>query len=179
MPKYVAFLRAINVGGHTVKMDYLRHLFEDLGFSNVETFIASGNVIFDSASKSTKALEKKIEDRLQETLGYQVATFIRTTVELAAIAHYNPFNAAELKAEGSAVYIAFLRESPRNEAKQKLLSFTSEQDVFHVSGREAYWLCRQKFSDSKFSSARLEKSLGMQATLRNSTTLTKIASKYP
>ncbi len=57
MPKYVALLRAINVGGHTVKMDHLRRLFEALGFTNVETFIASGNVIFDSTSKSTKAFE--------------------------------------------------------------------------------------------------------------------------
>jgi uncharacterized protein (DUF1697 family) len=70
MPKYVAFLRAINVGGHTVKMDYLRHLFETLGLSNVETFIASGNVIFDSPSRNTKTLEKKIERHLLEKLGY-------------------------------------------------------------------------------------------------------------
>jgi uncharacterized protein (DUF1697 family) len=46
MPKYVAFLRAINVGGHTVKMDHLRRLFEALGFTNVETFIASSDVVF-------------------------------------------------------------------------------------------------------------------------------------
>jgi uncharacterized protein (DUF1697 family) len=98
---------------------------------------------------------------------------------LATVTRDKPFSAAELKAEGSSVYIAFLKESPSDEAKQKLLSFTSEQDVFHVSGREVYWLCRQKFSDSKFSGARLEKTLGMQATLRNSTTLMKIASKYP
>ena len=78
MPKYVAFLRAISGGGHTVKMDYLRSLFESLGFSNVETFIASGNVIFDSTSKSTKALEKKIESYLLKTLGYEVVTlFVR------------------------------------------------------------------------------------------------------
>ena len=69
MPKYVAFLRAINVGGHTVKMDQLRRLFEALGFSDVQTFIASGNVIFDSKSKSTKALEKKIEKYLQDCTG--------------------------------------------------------------------------------------------------------------
>ena len=61
MPRYVAFLRAINVGGHTVKMDQLRRLFERLGFSKVETFIASGNVIFESASRSAKALEKNTE----------------------------------------------------------------------------------------------------------------------
>ncbi|HXW01123.1 MAG TPA: DUF1697 domain-containing protein, partial [Anaerolineae bacterium] len=54
LPKYIAFLRAINVGGHTVKMDYLRRLFEEMGFSKVETFIASGNVIFEAVAKSTK-----------------------------------------------------------------------------------------------------------------------------
>ena len=47
MPRYITFLRAINVGGHTVKMDRLREIFESLGFANVETFIASGNVVFE------------------------------------------------------------------------------------------------------------------------------------
>jgi uncharacterized protein (DUF1697 family) len=178
MPKYVAFLRAINVGGHTVRMDDLRLSFEGLGFSNVETFIASGNVIFDSKSKSTQALERKIEACLQKTFGYAVATFIRTTVELAAIAHKKPFSAAELKAEGNALYIAFLADTPSDEAKQRLLLFTTETDDFHIVEREVYWLCRKKMSESKFSGARLEKTLGMQATFRNSTTVKKIAARY-
>jgi uncharacterized protein (DUF1697 family) len=59
MPKYAAFLRATNLGGHTVKMDDLRRLFEAMGFSNVETFIASGNVIFESASTDSGELEHK------------------------------------------------------------------------------------------------------------------------
>jgi uncharacterized protein (DUF1697 family) len=66
MPRYVAFLRAINVGGHIVKMDYLRSLFEELGFTNVETFIASGNVVFDSSYKNPASLEKKIEGHQQK-----------------------------------------------------------------------------------------------------------------
>lgn len=160
-------------------MDYLRALFEALGFSNVETFIASGNVIFDSRSTSTKALEKKIEACLKETLGYRVAAFIRSTSELAAIAHYQPFKAADLKAEGNALYIAFVAGEPSVEAKQKLLSFATEVDHLHVSGREVYWLCRRNISESAFSGALLEKTLGMQATLRNSTTVKKIGSKYP
>ena len=56
MPKYIAFLRAINVGGHIVKMDQLRKLFEELQFEHVEKFIASGNVIFDTKSKNIAAL---------------------------------------------------------------------------------------------------------------------------
>src|SRR5512137_351092 len=97
MPKYIAFLRAINVGGHTVKMDVLRQLFEALDFSNVETFIASGNVVFETRAASTRTLEKKIEQQLRAALGYEVATFLRTDVELAAIARYQPFSPALLK----------------------------------------------------------------------------------
>ena len=178
MPKYVAFLRAINVGGHTVKMDDLRHLFGALGFSNVETFIASGNVIFDSASQKTQALEKKIADYLEETLGYKVATFVRLTSELTDIACYKPFADAELKAEGRTLYIGFMASAPTDEASEKLLSCATEVDAFHVNGREVYWLCRRKFSESKFSGALLEKTLGMQATLRNLNTVKKLAAKY-
>jgi uncharacterized protein (DUF1697 family) len=97
MPRYIAFLRAINVGGHnTVKMDFLRHLFESLGFSNVETFIASGNIVFETKSKNAQALEREIEKGLREALGYAVATFIRTGTELAAIANYKPFSQSTL-----------------------------------------------------------------------------------
>ena len=107
MPRYIAFLRAINVGGHTVKMDVLRQQFEALGFANVETFIASGNVIFETTAKNTRTLEKKIEQQLRAALGYEVATFIRTEAELAAIAQYQPFTTALLKT-AQALNVAFL-----------------------------------------------------------------------
>jgi uncharacterized protein (DUF1697 family) len=174
MPGYVAFLRAINVGGHTVKMDPLRRLFEAMGFSNVETFIASGYVIFDATLTDTSALERQIEVSLREALGYEVATFIRTASEVAEIAHFQPFK----DAEDHTLYIAFLAAPAGNETKQKLLSFTNEVDEFHVTGREVYWLCRKKMSESAFSGALLEKTLRMQATLRNSTTVRKIAARY-
>ncbi len=178
MPKYVAFLRAINVGGHTVKMDHLRRLFEALGFTNVETFIASGNVIFDSTSKSTKTLEKKIEDHLRKKLGYDVETFIRSTSEVAAVANYKPFAESELNAEGNMLYIGFVADKPGNEAKQNLLSSATKTDEFHISEREVYWLCRKLFHESKFSGGLIEKILVMPATFRNSTTIRKIAAKY-
>ena len=84
MPKYVAFLRAINVGGHLVKMDYLRTLFEALGFENVETFIASGNVIFDSKSKNTQALEKKIESLAELAINRQEPDYISSQIDQVA-----------------------------------------------------------------------------------------------
>jgi uncharacterized protein (DUF1697 family) len=179
MTKYVALLRAINVGGHTVKMDHLRSLFEALGFANVETFIASGNVIFDSKSSNPKALERKIEKHLLVSLGYEVATFLRATSELKAVAAYKPFSDSELNKQGHTLYIGFVANSPGEQAKQKLRSYCGEFDDLHVHGREIYWLCRTKMmSDSKFSGAVLEKFLGAQATFRNSTTVRKIAAKY-
>ncbi len=176
MPKYVALLRAINVGGHTVKMDHLRSLFEAVGLANVETFIASGNVIFDSRSKDTAALERKIEKHLQETLGYEVKTFIRSVADLATVANYKPFSESE---QGRyLLYIGFVAAKPGGQVKQKLLSFAGELDDFHIHGRELYWLCRTRMSDSKFSGALAEKILGMRATFRNSTTIKKLAAKY-
>ena len=176
MPKYVAFLRAINVGGHLVKMDYLRTLFEAIGFTNVETFIASGNVIFDAKSKSTLALEKKIEQHLFESLGYKVATFIRSVPEVAGIAAAKPFSEAELK--GNTLYIGFLTSEPADEATQELAKCANKLNDFVVAGREVFWLCRAKFSETDFSGARLEKILKLQTTLRNSNTAQRIAAKY-
>ena len=77
MFRFIAFLRAINVGrGRTVKMRSLRQVFESLGFSKVATFIASGNVVFETTTKKTKAFERKIERALKEVLGYEVRTFV-------------------------------------------------------------------------------------------------------
>ena len=178
MPKYVAFLRAINVGGHTVKMDYLRNLFEGIGLANVETFIASGNVIFDSKTRNTRTLEQKIEKYLREILGYEVRTFVRATSELAVVANHKPFGETELSAAGNSLYVGFLADQPNNEAKKKLLSLSSATDEFAVHGREVFWLCRTSFSESTVSGALLEKTLGMPATFRNVNTVRRIAAKY-
>jgi uncharacterized protein (DUF1697 family) len=179
MPKLIAFLRAINVGGHNVKMDDLRRLFEELGFSNVETFIASGNVIFDASDDDAQTLERRIEGHLRAALGYEVATFIRSAAELGDIVGYQPFPAAELEAEGTSLYVAFLPGPPGEEAKARLMAFRTDIDDFHVHGRELYWLCRTRLSESRFSGGLLEKTLKMPATMRNSTTVKKLAAKYP
>jgi uncharacterized protein (DUF1697 family) len=177
MSRCIAFLRAINVGGHTAKMDDLRQLFQSLGFSGVETFLASGNVVFEATSRNTKALEKKIEKKLQEALGYEVATFIRTDTELADIANYKPFPKSALDA-AAALNIAFLADPLDDASKQKLMALRTDIDDFDVHGREIYWLCRKKQSESTFSNAVLEKALGRPSTLRGANTVAKIAAKY-
>jgi uncharacterized protein (DUF1697 family) len=179
MPKYIAFLRAINVGGHTVKMDVLRKFFEELNFSKVETFIASGNVIFESPSKSAKTLELKIEQHLRAALGYEVATFLRTPPELAAVAAYKPFSAADLTATANNLYIGFTSQEPSKEAKQKLQAFANGVNDFHIHNCEVYWLVRNTTSSqSEFSGALLEKTLGLKTTMRNRTTVKKMADKF-
>ncbi len=111
MPRYVAFLRAVNVGGRVVKMDWLRSVFEDLGFSNVETFIASGNVVFETRSGAAAALEEKIEKRLGVELGYQVPVFLRTTAEVAEIAARRPFDEEAMR-EAKAFVVGLLKDAP-------------------------------------------------------------------
>lgn len=177
MPRFIAFLRAINVGGHTVKMDHLRQLFESLGLSSVETFIASGNVVFETTRKNVKVLERKIENKLRATLGYEVAAFIRTDAELADIANYQPFRQSEINA-AVALNIAFLADRLDDKLEQKLLALRTDIDDFHVHQREIYWLCRKKQSESAFSNAVLEKALGRQSTLRGANTVKKMAAKY-
>lgn len=175
--RYFAFLRAINVGGHNVKMETLRSLFESLGFANVETFIASGNLIFESDSTDTRLLEKKIEEKLHAALGYPVATFIRTPEELVNLAGYQAFPQASLET-AQALNIAFLSETPQESKIEKLMTLKNEIDDFHVVEHAIYWLCKKKQSESTFSNAVLEKTLGQQATLRGIQTIRKMAAKY-
>jgi len=178
VPRFIAFLRAINVGGHNVKMEELRSLFESLGFSNVKTFIASGNVIFDTDSESIGDLKKTIEAYLHKSLGYEVATFIRTTSEIVEIARYKPFDDSKLQI-AQALNVAFLAEPLQAEAQNTLLSLSTEIDEFHIHEREVYWLCKKKQSESTFSNAVFERKLKVQTTFRGWNTVLKLAAKYP
>ncbi len=174
MNRFIAFLRAINVGGHTVKMDRLRDLFESLKFRNVETFIASGNVVFDARSEDPEALERKIEKHLHQVLGYEVVTLIRSLPQVRAVAEYQPFR----DSENCALTVAFLKSSPGSDAKKRIASLGGSNDEFHLHGREVYWLCRTKMSESEFFGPKLEKTFGMPATMRNVTTVRKLAAKF-
>ncbi len=176
--RYAAFLRAINVGGHNVKMTNLRASFEGLGFERVETFIASGNVVFDSDEIDESKLERTIERALETDLGYPVETFVRALGELAEIARRHPFDRADPGGDGRAVYVAFLGRRPTDEAVERLAALATDDDAFAVVGREAYWLRRGGIGTSRFSGGLLEKTLGMPATLRGLPTITKMVAKY-
>lgn len=176
MATLFAFLRAINVGGHTVTMAKLGRIFEDLGLDDVETFIASGNVIFSSSPKALPALERKIETGLQKSLGYEVKTFIRTAPELVAVSQYKPFPEAQIRSAG-AFCVGFLAEPLDAAAKKSLLALKTDIDDFHVDGRQVYWLCKKRQHESKFSNTRFEKTTGARVTFRGANTVAKLAAK--
>ena len=171
----VAFLRAINVGGHTVKMDRLRALFADLGLANVETFIASGNVLFDAPSAKTEKLETRIEHQLAQALGYEVLTYIRPLEALAANAADNPINTHETN--GHALSIGFLKAPLDAAHAARLAALASDYDDFHIHDRQVYWRCRGRMSDSKLFGKVLDRGIGAPATFRNVTTIRKLAAK--
>jgi len=177
MSKFIAFLRAINVGGHVVKMDQLRQCFVAMGFVNVETFIASGNVMFEAKSKDTEAFPRRIENHLQKALGYEVATFVRTLGELERIANYQPFSESEMNAAGT-LFVGFIAESPGKAASLKVEALATDVDDLKVHGSEVYWWCRANFSDSKISGSILERTLGTKATFRNINTIRRLLKKY-
>ena len=171
MPRRIAFLRAINVGGHVVKMDHLRKLFASFGFENVETFIASGNVIFETKSTSTAKVEDQIERGLLAELGYEVITFVRTPKECAAIVAHRPF------ALDTSV-IGFLKRPPTAAAVKEAVTWDIGDEEIAVCGKELYWRHGGRMSESALGAIKIERTLGPM-TMRNLNTVAKIAAKYP
>jgi len=173
MPRYIALFRAINVGGHTVKMELLRTLFGEMGFDDVSTFIASGNVVFTCGEEDAAALEERIEQHLHNSLGYEVVTFIRTPDELRTMMEELPFSASEI-ADAGALNVAFLKALMSPEQEAGLQKLTTEIDTFRTFGREVFWHCLKKQSESTFSNAVLERTLSLRATFRGINSLRKL-----
>ena len=173
MAKSVAFLRAINLGGRFVKMEDLRRIITDAGFNQVETFIQSGNLLFASPPEPTGVVEERIEAALLAALGYRVDTFIRSAGQLIGLAERQPFLAAPPQ-EDPVVYVAFVRQPPGSDVRQRLEALANPVDSFLVDGNHIFWLRRRALGESPFSNARLEKALAVPATIRNLTTIRKL-----
>ena len=178
MPRYIALLRGINVGGHRVKMDRLRGLFEALGFDDVTTFIASGNVIFSAESPDAEALQGEIEGHLARELGYEVATFIRSPAELEAVAAFQPPVSEAGDGSASSLYVVFLAAPAGEDLRSTFAGLRTEMDDFYFSGREVYWLIQGKISESPLFGTGIEKATrGLPNTTRNMNTVQKLVRK--
>ncbi len=151
----------------------LKNYFESFGCINVQTYINSGNVIFEA--KESANLEEKLEKQLEEALGYKVETFLRTMDEVAKIASKPAF-----EPQGDeTLHVVFLRNHQlvNKKSEQNLLSLRSEADDFAIQGSEVYNLRRDK-DKSIFSNNFIEKTLKIEGTTRNITTVRKVAEKY-
>lgn len=179
MRRYVVFLRAINVGGRTIKMDALRDLLRSYGYDNVETFIASGNVILETDEADSASLEARIEKKLQDSLGYDVPAIARSIDDLSGIAAYRPFTDAEFADMNAVYYVWLLKDDPAPGLAGTLETFQTPDDLFHVHGRQVYWLCRTKISQTTVPTTRLEKAFGTPCTMRNMNTIYRVLAKYP
>ncbi len=176
--RYISFLRAVNVGGRVVKMGELKAIFESTGLFEVETFIASGNVIFTTKGGKAPALERKIEKALHDGLGYTVDTFLRTTSEIRDVAESAPFT-ARLIASAGAFNVAFTRNALSDDQQRLLGQFDTGVDSFASVGREIYWVSAGKQSESRFVSSKMERLLDMRVTWRNINTVRRLSAKYP
>src|SRR6476646_4948809 len=135
MGRYVAFLRGMNLGKRRIKNDELRAHFEAMGFEQVATFRASGNVIFVTPKREAEAkLADRVEAELDERLGYDVPVFLRSADELAAIAAMKPFPAARLKKSKGKLQVSLLKKKPSAGASKKGLPLATAEDLWRSRG---------------------------------------------
>jgi uncharacterized protein (DUF1697 family) len=177
MERYVAFLRGMNLGKRRIKNDELRAEFEALGFADVSTFRASGNVIFGSDDgESESALTKRIEAGLGDALGYEVPVFLRSRAEVAAIAAQEPFDAKLVEASPGKLQVSLLAKKPSAAARKKVLALASDDDLLAVTGREIFWLPSGGILDSGLDLKAIEAAVGAD-TRRTMGTIEQIAAK--
>ena len=171
--KYVAFLRGINVGGkNKLPMEILRKVCAAQGFTNVKTYINSGNVIFETAKIDDKKLAAKIESAIENEFGLQIKVIVRTIEEIAAIVKNNPF-AGQFENDKD-VHVFFLDEELSSEKRDILLSNNNENEKFAVQNREIFCLLRVSVLDSLIGKDYIGKKLKVSATARNWRTVHKV-----
>jgi uncharacterized protein (DUF1697 family) len=175
--RYVAFLRGINLGKRRLSMSTLVSLFQEMGHRDVATFIASGNVIFTAPGKNTAAIETRASSELESALGYSVDVFVRTTEQVIKIAKSKPF--PDDGREGIIIHVGLLKKELPPDIARKLESVRTPADQLRVTGREYYWLCRTRTSESKFWTLPVVRALRLPtSTMRNMTSIRKLAAQH-
>lgn len=172
MPRFIAMLRGVNVGGNMLKMDRLKEICAKLGFKNTQTYLQSGNLIFD-CPHSPSATRQLLEKRLLGETRLPVSLIIRTPAELKRTIASNPF----LKEKGidlTRLYVTFLAKPAGKDAQIKLAAIKAGNDRLHIAGSEIYLHCPISYGETKLSNNALQKVLGITATTRNWNTVNKL-----
>jgi uncharacterized protein (DUF1697 family) len=178
MRRYVAFLRGMNLGGRRIKNEELRRHFEEMGFEEVATFRASGNVVFANPKREGEAkLARRVEAELDARLGYDVPVFLRSIEEVAAIAAQEPFDPKLVAKSKGKLQVSLLMERPSAAARKKVLRLATDDDLLAVDGRELYWLPSGGLLDSDLDLEAIARLIGID-TRRTMGTIEQIAAKH-
>jgi uncharacterized protein (DUF1697 family) len=173
MAKYVALLRGINVGGRTIKMDALRELFAGLGYKDVKTLLASGNVVFEAGAAAPAGIKAKIEKAIAAEFGLDVHIILRSDKELNALIKSAPFKNTK-RAPKTQFYITFLSERPRSKLKIPFKTLEGDYEITDVKPGYVVSLIHLGAHGTVDAMAILEKEFGAQITTRNWNTVEKI-----
>jgi uncharacterized protein (DUF1697 family) len=176
VPVYVSLLRAVNVGGRTIPMSDLRALYEDLGHTDVVTYVQSGNVVSRTSTRRATGVERAVSGALAERFGFDVEVLVRTPQQLQALLDDNPFLARRGKAPApTTLHVTFLAAAPDAERVRALDEREFAPDEFHVRGREVYLSCPNGYGRTKITNGWFERKLQVAATTRNWNTVTTLS----
>ncbi len=175
MTTYVGFLRGINVGGNKiVKMETLKTTFGSMGFQNVKTILASGNILFETAKTDGAALSKRIGDTLEKTVGFPISVIVRSIGEIQHLADADPFKGITITPQ-TRLYMTFLSEKPKSTLKIPYESPEKDFKILQVSDSEiCSVLTVSKERGTTDAMNILEKEFGRNITTRNWNTILRI-----
>lgn len=172
--KYAAFLRGINVGGHSViKMEELRKAFESLGFRNVKTVVASGNVLYGAPEEDVTVLTQKITRKLEDLLGREITVIVRPVEALRELEAREPFKGVDMTA-GARLFVTFVAD----DAKGKDVSGMSRGDGFRILYIANGTICSVLYERPGVGAVELmsaiEKAFGRKVTTRSWDTIIRL-----
>lgn len=173
MAKYVALLRGINLGGRTVKMDRLRQMFEDLGYTQVGTLLASGNVVFDAGAEKAGAITTKIEKEIAKVFGFDVHIILRSQKQINALVKAEPFKGIKVTPK-TRLYITFLTDKPNSKLKIPYKSMGGGYTIRAVQPGHIVSFLDLAKGGTIDAMEILEEEFGEQITTRNWNTMMKI-----
>jgi uncharacterized protein (DUF1697 family) len=175
MARYISILRGINVGGkNKIQMNGLKSLYENLKFTNVVTYIQSGNIIFETDSNpATKYFSKLIEEAIYEHYKFSVPVIIRSLEEMKNVILTNPF-IAERAINIEKLHVTFLSEVPESYLVSNIKSLIFLPDRFKIIEREVYLYCPNGYGTTKLNNSFFESKLKITASTRNWNTINKL-----
>ncbi len=172
MKNYIALLRGINVSGQKkIKMADLRESLEKNGFSQVRTYIQSGNIIFKSKVSSREQLQNKLQDVILKDFGFEVPTLIMTEEALELILNANPFST---ETETKGLYFVLLKKPADEQLVGEFNKITYDKEDFHITDSCVYLNCKAGYGKAKLNNNLIEQKLQVQATTRNLKTVQKL-----